>query len=762
MSKKTTLIFMLFLSMSLSFFAQTAKERSVEVSATTTISPPQINFSWPEDLNANQYTIYKKSLEANDWGVAIDTLSGSAVSFTDTNIQLGEGYEYAFFKKEFDLARQTVCVDAGTPLAFTIDDMYSIGLCCSFGFGYYNVEACGEVQAHGSSFGTQAIHNFVACDDGDGCTEITITIAPDMFPNSTSWVLTNSQTGEELGNSGGVGTHIIERPKYGFIYAGIQISALEDRGTILLLIDDLYTDPLNTEIDRLELDLIKDGWRVKRRMVNRNDAVTSVKAVIQSVYTETPELKALFILGHVPVPYSGYIVPDTHKENHEGAWPADTYYGELTGTWTDANIDVTTPSALPLRNHNIPNDGKFDQDSIPTSMELQVGRVDLYGMNYFDLDEFELTRRYLNKNHLFKTAQIAVTRRALVDDNFDQQFAAPAASAWRNFAPMFGANSIDELDYFSTMKNESYLWSYGCGGGSHVSAGGIGNTQDFANDSLLTVFTMLFGSQFGDWDNDNNFLKAPLASGLTLTNCWAGSPPYTFHHMAMGYPIGYSIIRTQNSNYGVYQNGPQLVHTALMGDPSLRLHPVKMPTDFSAVTTQENETIELNWTAPIEEEIAGYYLYRSDSIYGNFERINDSPILGTSFVDMNPLQGKNVYMVKTLKLETSGSGTYYNLSLGADTETSIVLSTNDLSNRFKLYPNPTSGKLYLEFEEVNLGKIEINLMNFNGVVLHKEIYTAQKGKKMLDFSALADGVYLLQLKEGTKQGIKKIVIIHKD
>ena len=759
MNKKTTL-FLLFCLYCFALSAQTAKERSVEVSATIIMSPPSINFSWPEDPSATQYTVYRKTLEAKEWGTAIDVLPGTATSYSDLNIEIGEGYEYAFFKKEFDVVNQTICVDAGTELTFTINDMYDIGLCCSFGFGYYNIEACGEVQAHGNSFGTQAVHDFTACDDGNACTEITVTIAPDMFPNSTSWVLTNSQTGEELGTSGAVGAHIIERPKYGFIYAGIELPAQEDRGTMLLLIDDAYLTPLSAEIDRLELDLIKDGWRVKRRDVNQSDAVADVKAVVQDVYASTSDLKALFILGHVPVPYSGYIVPDTHKENHEGAWAADTYYGELTGTWTDNVVNITTPAALPMRNQNVPGDGKLDQDSIPTAMELQVGRVDLSTLNYFDDDEFELTRRYLNKNHLFKTGQIAVERRALVDDNFGQQFAAPAASGWRNFAPMFGAANVEELDYFTTMTNSAYLWSYGCGGGSHVSAGGIGNTQDFANDSLLTVFTMLFGSQFGDWDNSNNFLRAPLAQGLTLTNCWAGSPPYTFHHMAMGYPIGYSLIRSQNSTGSVYQNGPQLVHTALMGDPSLRMHPVKIPTEFTALGNQEEETISLNWTAPVDETVAGYYIYRSNDLYGTFERINEDPVVSTSYLDMNPLQGENIYMVKTLKLETSGSGTYYNLSLGTIAETNIVLSTNDLSTSIKLYPNPTSGKLFLELEDINSGDVQISLRSLTGEIIQKNTYPAKQEKRLLDFTAVADGVYLLHVQMGEKTGLKKVVIMN--
>ena len=128
-------------------------------------------------------------------------------------------------------------------------------------------------------------------------------------------------------------------------------------------------------------------------------------------------------------------------------------------------------------------------------------------------------------------------------------------------------------------------------------------------NTLKNIFTMLLGSQFGDWDNSDNFLRAPLASpSWTLTNCWAGNPPYTFHKMAMGEPIGYSLLATQNATEDNYYPGPALVHTSLIGDPTLRLHPVKMPTDLILESTMES--VELNWQAPLNEDIIGYYIYR--------------------------------------------------------------------------------------------------------------------------------------------------------
>ncbi|MFT5169239.1 MAG: hypothetical protein ACI8P3_004487 [Saprospiraceae bacterium] len=743
----------------ISLFGQTARERSVEVSAIVQEDPPQINFSWTPDPNANFYKVYKKELEGQTWGTPLTILPGSATSFEDTDIEIGQAFEYAFFKKEFDLVRDTFCIPPGTELKFAISDMYGIGLCCSFNFGFYRLEACGQVVAKGADFDFYTEDIFTVCDNGQSCTEVVLTIAPDIFPNSTSWILTDNQSGIELGTSGPVGTFIDERPKYGFIYSGIKVPAIENLGKILLLIDDEYSDPLAMEIERLKKDMIADGWQVIIRTVNKNDAVIAVKATVLEVYAQNPDLKALFILGHVPVPYSGDIYPDTHSENHQGAWSADTYYAELDGTWTDEVADITT--GFFERNHNIPGDGKFDQDSIPTGkLELQYGRVDFYDMNVFALSEIELTRRYLDKDHGWRSGAIEVERRALVDDNFNVQFAAPAASGWRNFAPMFGAENIDEVDYFSTMQSNSYLWSYGCGGGSHVSADGIGTSTDFANDSLLTVFTMLFGSQFGDYDNDNNFLKAPLASGLTLTNCWVGNPPWTFHQMAMGYNIGYCARATQNTN-GLYLPGPQLVHTSLMGDPTLKMHIVKAPLAFEAFQVLDS-AVSFTYLPSPDPEVVGYYIYRGTDPEGSFERVSADIIEDPeTFTDMPPNDGDFYYMLRAVKLETSGSGTYYNLSPGLIDSSSFILEVVAiaelaLNNMIHISPNPTAGLFEVIVSQDIPGEGRITVMDIKGRVIVERSFTSGRTEGF-DLSAFANGVYLVKVLTEAGFVVRKVV-----
>ncbi len=735
--------------------AQSARERSVELSVNILDNPLRLQLEWTADPTATQYTIYKKELNTDNWGNSIVTLNGEATEFIDTEIVVGEAFEYAVFKEEYELVQETICIPSGTEVEFEIADMYGIGLCCNFGFGYYRVESCGMEMAYGDNFGFGENNIFTICDNGNDCENVTITIAPDLFPNSTSWTLRKTENGDLLGSSGEVGDFISERTKFGLIYAGIEVPVLENRGRILLLIEEEINNTLATELNRLEIDLIKDGWKVLRQTAQKNEAVPQVRNRIQMAYQQFEDLNTLFIIGHVPVPYSGDIYPDTHSENHQGAWSADVYYGELNGHWTDEVANITT--AFFERNHNVPGDGKFDQDSIPSTVELAVGRVDFFDMSAFALNEMELTRAYLDKEHSFRNGQIEVEPRGLIDDNFGNAFAAPAASAWRSFSTMFGPENIDELDYFSTMIDESYLWSYGCGSGSHISASGIGNTDDFASNQLKSVFTMLFGSQFGDWDNSNNFLKAPLASGWTLTNCWAGSPAWTFHHMSLGYPIGYSTLKNQNSKDQIYQNGPQLVHMALMGDPSLRMHPFAGSSNLTVLPTTSE--VELNWTASTSSDIVGYYVYRATDLQSDFVRISDL-INETQFTDLPISSGNYVYMVRAIKKETSASGTYFNPSLGEIATTDFVLSAKPLSNSnnyLNVFPNPSNGLLQLIFERPP-GNFELEVLDKTGKLLLQKNGNLSGIEMKLDLLVLPKGLYLIKTKTAQGTFLNRVVL----
>lgn len=451
---------------------------------------------------------------------------------------------------------------------------------------------------------------------------------------------------------------------YGYINSGIDIPEVDNRGNVILLIADTYSLTLAMEIKRLEDDLEGDGWAVIKSFVNSSLPVTQVKAMILATYMLDPtNTKALFLLGHIPVPYSGNINPDGHQD-HLGAWPADVYYGELNGLWTDNSITSTTLS--PARTQNIPGDGKFDQSVLPSSMELQVGRVDLWGMTSFSLTETQLLKQYLDKDHEYRKKISVVANAAIIDDNFGYFSSETFASnGFKTFAPLVTPTNVVSGDYFTAMTGGTgYKWSYGCGGGSYTSASGIGTTSNFATANLLGNFTMLFGSYFGDWDIQNNFLRAPLCQGKTLTSVWAGRPHWTFHHMGMGENIGYSAFVTQNNvNTYFYNYGNTFVDIALMGDPTLR-NDVVAPVS-NVVATKIGYNCLITWSASTETNVIGYNIYMKNDTNTSYVKLTATPIAGTSYTDVCLFhKGIYKYMVRALKLETTASGTYYNMSEG--------------------------------------------------------------------------------------------------
>ncbi|MDF1695942.1 MAG: MopE-related protein [Saprospiraceae bacterium] len=458
----------------------------------------------------------------------------------------------------------------------------------------------------------------------------------------------------------------------GIITVGLELPAIHQRGRCLLAIDSKLSDPLQAEIAQTIDDIEMDGWIVDTLHIDAGEAVTDVKSKITDWYIPSYEMdQMLYLLGHIPVPYSGNSAHDGHS-NHQGAWAADLFYGDMDGNWTDVFVDNTSPARE--KNKNIPGDGKYDNTANPSNIELQIGRVDFNDLPAFELDEIELTRNYLNKSHAFKMGQNDYPRRALVENNFSGFAEGFGQSAWRNFPTLFGGDSVSIQNYEVVLENDKYLFSYACGGGSYTSCNGVGTTQNlWASKDIQTIFTFTFGSYFGDWDSQNNFLRSALGSGDVLVNAWAGRPTWQVYEMALGKTIGYCTQKTQDAGGSFYNQGnsSKSAHIALMGDPTLRLHAVRPPEEVSI--DQIEGDIHVSWTESIDAT-HGYMVYRSINeapFELMYEKLQAASLLDTCFQANSTYR----YMVKSIKLEQTGSGSYYNTSLGKSIQ--ITTDTND-------------------------------------------------------------------------------------
>jgi hypothetical protein len=382
---------------------------------------------------------------------------------------------------------------------------------------------------------------------------------------------------------------------FGYAMTGIDVDLQTSTGTVILVIDSEVYDSIKPEILTLKQDLRNEGWDVIDKIYARSHDVKAIKSDIKNIYkSSNVKPVSVFLIGHIPVPYSGNLAPDGHTPDHMGAWPCDGFYGETEEYWSDNS--VTNTAASGTRNDNIPGDGKFDQSTFLGSLEMSVGRVDFYDIPAFNLSEVNLLRNYFAKNHAFRTAKFKPQNKAVIDDNFGYfNGEAFGANGWRNFSTLVGKDSIIVGDYFTELESKSYLWSYACGGGNYTGAGGVGSTQDFVTNSPKGVFTMLFGSYFGDWDTKNNFMRAALASGNILTCTWAGRPQWYFHHMALGETIGYSAQQTMSNSFTYdVTYGARFVHTALLGDPTLKMNYRKNPIQ-TLKAEQVGSHVVLNW-----------------------------------------------------------------------------------------------------------------------------------------------------------------------
>jgi hypothetical protein len=296
----------------------------------------------------------------------------------------------------------------------------------------------------------------------------------------------------------------------------------------------------------------------------------------------------------------------------------------------------------------------------------------------------DLLRNYLGKDHAYRHRLFTIPRRALLEQFLGMRNGeAFAATAYRAFSAFFGtgADALTDLNvqtndqpgvWLPTLASNPYLWAYGDGGGSYSSVNSLGNTglyhgmtsTDLVGNDAKAVFVVFFGSWMGDWNTQDNLVRAVLATpSYGLAAVWSGRPHWFFHPMALGETIGYCARLTQN-NTSLYQNQvngfTRGIHIALLGDPTLRLHPMVPPTQLQGSVTGSAAT--LTWSASSEADL-GYHVYRASTAAGPYTRLTSSPILGTTFTDPNAVAG-STYMVRAVRLETSASGTYENASQG--------------------------------------------------------------------------------------------------
>jgi len=434
-----------------------------------------------------------------------------------------------------------------------------------------------------------------------------------------------------------------------YLWAGIRVPPVENRGKIVLLVEAEIVDELRNELETLRRDLIGDGWSVLRRDVSRNATPQEARQLVLDAYGADPgNVKAVFLLGRLPVFDSGSdnIAPDMHKDQF-GKWPADAYYGYMSD-WTDSSVNT-----------------------IPGPVALQVGRADFDGMPAFQKSAVELLRQYLNKNHRYRTGKMTTQKDCLIDDVFKSAGGeAFSRTIYRTCSAIWGENASITDNYPEIQ--HSYTWGSYTGPGGRTSVTSVTGTPLTTtaiagwSENVGTIFSIAFGSYFGKWDHPDNLLRAFLATpNHGLASMWSGRPLWYLHHMALGETIGYSARLTMNNGagnsatympLGTFARG---THIALMGDPTLRMFPVLPASNLRAEDVDGK--VKLKWDASRDKKATEYYIYGAHDEGGPYVRLAATG--KTAWIDGAGMPYSH-YMVRAKKLTKTASGSYYNLSQG--------------------------------------------------------------------------------------------------
>ncbi len=128
---------------------------------------------------------------------------------------------------------------------------------------------------------------------------------------------------------------------YGYAHAALDAPVVDARGKILIFIDSLTADQLGADLINFKNDLRGEGWQTLPFKTGTYTTVQWVKNQIVNAYTADPaQVKAVLLIGSVPVPYSGGTAWD-NQPDHVGAWPCDAYYGDVDGVWTDNIVNLS-------------------------------------------------------------------------------------------------------------------------------------------------------------------------------------------------------------------------------------------------------------------------------------------------------------------------------------------------------------------------------------------------------------------------------------
>lgn len=178
------------------------------------------------------------------------------------------------------------------------------------------------------------------------------------------------------------------------VFTALAGNGLAHAGDKIALVVNADLKPLiQGKLERLVADMRANGLSPVVESWNMTVAGRNTPADLKAWLKQQKMLKGAVLIGDLPVAWYQH----ANDWNGSATYICDYYFMDFANTWTDAN-----------------NDGKFDgMGSNNPDAAIWVSRIKAGNMPAFQMTEAELIRRYLDKNHSFRTGALRLNDRCL-------------------------------------------------------------------------------------------------------------------------------------------------------------------------------------------------------------------------------------------------------------------------------------------------------------------------------------------------------------
>ena len=142
--------------------------------------------------------------------------------------------------------------------------------------------------------------------------------------------------------------------------------------------------------------------------------------------------------------------------------------------------------------------------------------------------------------------------------------------------------------------------------------------------------------------------------------------------------------------------------------------------------------------------------------YGVFRRKGQGYIrvANADFLDYESMpQFDLTIVIKELYGPNSDTATVTINLIDIDDATSIYNAADQ--NKLKIYPNPTTGVLFLDVLDNSMKISEIEIINITGMT----VYHKAESKEQVDVSGFAKGLYFVKVRVNEKMYVQKMILL---